>query len=137
MFVNILFKFNCTSPLLSPPLPSPPLPFPRLLSLQSPRLSPFSSSLLSALLSPLLPSFSSPSSGSPLSPQFSLRSSFSSSFLFASFFPKALRAGFSFRFRGPGVGSRSRGCRQPKVVIPCETSFNFLGHELPGPILTA
>ena len=30
-----------------------------------------------------------------------------------SFFPKALRAGFSFRFRGPGVGHAVDGCRRP------------------------
>ena len=33
--------------------------------------------------------------------------------LFFLFFPKALRAGFSFRFRGPGVGHAVDGCRRP------------------------
>ena len=53
------------------------------------------------------------------------------------FFPKALRAGFSFRFRGPGVGPWDRCCRRPKVVIPRETYVNFLGRRSSGPILTA
>ena len=48
-----------------------------------------------------------------------------------SLFPKALRAGFSFRFpfRGPGVGPRPHPCRRPtgrpKVGIPFETSEHF------------
>ena len=53
------------------------------------------------------------------------------------FFPKALRAGFSFRFRGPGVGPCPRCCRRPEVVIPRETYVNFLGRRSSGPILTA